>query len=103
MTLSIPPMSLPPTGVAQAAALPADDAKLHKAAEDFAAVALSEMLNPMFDTVDTAGGLFGGGTAESTFKPMMIAEIAKQIARAGGLGLAEPIYQQMLRMQEGRR
>jgi Rod binding domain-containing protein len=34
---------------------------------------------------------------------MLVAEIGKQIARSGGLGLAEPIYQQMLRMQEGRR
>jgi Rod binding domain-containing protein len=29
--------------------------------------------------------------------------MGKQIARSGGLGLVEPIYQQMLRMQEGRR
>jgi len=103
MTVSIPPISLPAQGAVPRVTLPADDAKLHRAAEDFAAVALGEMLNPMFDTVDTAGGLFGGGAAEATFKPMMIAEIAKQIARSGGLGLAEPIYQQMLRMQEGRR
>ncbi len=100
MTVSIPPMALTP---AAAAAAPANAAKLHKAAEDFAAVALGEMLNPMFDTVDTADGLFGGSAGEAAFKPMLVAEIAKQIARSGGLGLAEPIYQQMLRMQEGRR
>jgi Rod binding domain-containing protein len=74
--------------------------KLHKAAEDFTAVALGEMLKPMFDTVDTSKGLFGGGPAEEQFKPMMIDEIAKQIAKQGGLGLAEPVYQQMLRLQE---
>lgn len=91
--------------VARAAAMPAQQVqtKLHKAAEDFAAVALTELLSPMFDTVDTANGAFGGGAGEEAFKPMMVAEIAKQIARAGGLGLAEPVYQQMLRLQEGRR
>jgi Rod binding domain-containing protein len=74
--------------------------KLHKAAEDFAAVALNELLKPMFDTEDTSKGMFGGGPAEEQFKPMLISEVAKQIARSGGLGLEEPIYQQMLRLQE---
>jgi Rod binding domain-containing protein len=77
--------------------------KLHKAAEDFTAVALNEMLKPMFDTADTSKGPFGGGPAEEQFKPMIISEIAKQIAHSGGLGLAEPVYQQMLRLQEGRK
>jgi Rod binding domain-containing protein len=78
-------------------------AKLHKAAEDFTAVALNELLKPMFDTEDTSRGPFGGGAAEEQFKPMIVTEIAKQIARSGGLGLAEPVYQQMLRLQEGRK
>jgi Rod binding domain-containing protein len=82
--------------------LPAQQ-KLHKAAEDFAAVALNELLKPMFDTEDTSKGMFGGGEAEQQFKPMLISEVAKQIARAGGLGLEEPIYQQMLRLQEARK
>ena len=77
--------------------------KIRKAAEDFAAVALMELLSPMFDTVDTADGEFGGGAGEQAFKPMMISEVAKQIARSGGLGIAEPVYQQMLRLQEMRR
>jgi flagellar protein FlgJ len=77
--------------------------KLHKAAEDFTAVALNELLKPMFDTEDTSKGMFGGGEAEEQFKPMIITEIAKQIAHSGGLGLAEPVYQQMLRLQEARK
>jgi Rod binding domain-containing protein len=79
------------------------DTKLRKAAEDFAAVALTELLQPMFDSVDTSNGLFGGGDVERQFKPMLTQEIAKQIAHSGGLGLAEPVYQQMLRLQEQRR
>ena len=75
--------------------------KLHKAAEDFTAVALNETLKPMFDdTTDSSSGPFGGGEAERTFKPMLLTEIAKHIAHTGGLGLAEPVYQQMLRLQE---
>ncbi len=77
--------------------------KLRKSAEDFTAVALNELLKPMFDTQDDTDGPFGGGAGERAFKPMMINEVAKQMARGGGLGLAEPVYQQMLRLQEQRR
>jgi flagellar protein FlgJ len=89
---------------ANAASVPvAVQQKLHKAAEDFASVALNELLKPMFDTVDTSKGMFGGGAAEEQFKPMIITEVAKQIARSGGLGITEPVYQQMLRLQEQRK
>ncbi len=77
--------------------------KIRRAAEDFTAVALNELLKPMFDTADAAEGPFGGGAAEEAFKPMMVSEIAKQIARTGGLGLAEPVLQQMLRLQEAKK
>jgi Rod binding domain-containing protein len=82
---------------------PEVQAKLRKSAEDFAAVALNELLKPMFDSADSGGGPFGGGAVEQQFKPMIVSEVAKQIARSGGLGLSEPVYQQMLRLQEGRK
>ena len=89
-----------------AVAPPSSDAgqqKLQRAAEDFTAVALNELLKPMFDTADNAESPFGGGAAEQAFKPMMVSEIAKQIARTGGLGLAQPVLQQMLRLQEAKK
>lgn len=79
------------------------DGKIRQAAEDFTAVALNELLSPMFDSVDTAGGPFGGGPAEAQWKPLLVQDIAKQIAHSGGFGLIEPVYQQMLRLQETRR
>lgn len=83
-------------------AAPADpgNAKMWKAAQDFEAMALNELLSPMFATVDSAHGLFGGGDGEETWRPMMVQELAKNMARHGGLGLAVPVYHQMLRMQE---
>ena len=77
----------------------ADPAQLAKAAQDFEAMALGELLQPMFNTVDSAHGLFGGGDAEAAWQPMLVQEMAKQIAEHGGLGLAQPIYREMLRMQ----
>jgi peptidoglycan hydrolase FlgJ len=79
---------------------PADPARLRKAAQDFEAMAIGQFLQPMFDTVDTAHTLFGGGDGETTWKPMLIQEFGKLIAAHGGLGLAEPVYAAMLRMQE---
>jgi flagellar protein FlgJ len=79
---------------------PAQIAQLHKAAQDFEAMALGQMLALMFDTVDTAHGPFGGGSAEVAFKPMLVEAIAKQMAAHGGFGLAGPIFDALLRAQE---
>jgi flagellar protein FlgJ len=75
-------------------------AKMWQTAKDFEAMALGEMLGPMFNSVDSAHGMFGGGAAEQTWKPMLTQQLAKQMAAGGGLGLAIPVFQQMLRMQE---
>lgn len=77
-------------------------AKAWKAARDFEAMALSALLAPMFDTVDAAHGLMGGGEGEATWRPMLTQQIAKAIAQHGGLGLAAPVYRQMLLSQEKR-
>lgn len=75
-------------------------AKAWKAAKDFEAMAIGTMLAPMFDTVDGAKGAFGGGDGESAWRPMMTQELAKNIANHGGLGMAAPVFRQMLLMQE---
>ena len=76
-------------------------AKTLAAAQKFEAMALDQLLQPMFDTVDTSGSLFGGGAGEKTWKPMLVNEMASNIVKSGGLGLTQPVYQQMLRLQEG--
>jgi flagellar protein FlgJ len=92
---------LPPASGPDAAQLAQPGvAKLWKAAKDFEAMTLGQLLAPMFDTVDTAHGMFGGGDGEAAWKPMLTQELARQVAMHGGLGLAVPVFQQMLRMQE---
>jgi hypothetical protein len=63
-------------------------------------MALGALLAPMFETVDSAKGLFGGGDGEAAWKPMMITELAKAVSAHGGLGLARPVMDQMIRLQE---
>ncbi|MCE0742448.1 rod-binding protein [Acetobacter sicerae] len=76
------------------------DPKIWKTASDFEAMTIGEMLQPMFDTIDTSKGFFGGGVGESSFRPMLTTEMSKQIEKNGGLGLAPAVYHQMLEMQE---
>jgi flagellar protein FlgJ len=80
---------------------PPDTDRTWKAARDFEAMALGQFLKPMFATVNDQKNPFSGGAAEQTWRPMLVDEIAKQIVAAGGLGLAGPVHDAMLRMQEG--
>lgn len=79
---------------------PAQQVKFQKAASDFEAMAITQLLTPIFNTVDQSKSMFGGGEGEAAWRPMMITAIAKQMTAHGGLGLAQPIMQQMIRMQE---
>ena len=87
-----PPSDLPP----------AQAAKLWRAAQAFEGMALGSLLAPIFETVHGAHGLFGGGNAETTWRPMLVSEIGKEIAAGGGLGLAVPVFRAMLAAQEAR-
>ena len=81
---------------------PAQVQKAWAAAQDFEAVTLNEFLKPMFDTVDLSAGPLGGGDGETQWKPMLIDAMAKKIAHSGGLGIAQPVFRQMIQMQEAR-
>lgn len=77
-----------------------DDAKTFKAAQDFESMAINQMLQPMFETVDDSDNIFSGGIGEKQFKPMLVEQIAKEIEDRGGIGLTGAIYKQMLAMQK---
>ena len=81
---------------------PRDAAATAKAAHDFEAMTLDQMLQPMFATVQS-DPLFGGGEAEKTLAPMLVTEMAKLMEARGGLGLAQSIDAKMTEMQEGKR
>lgn len=87
---------------ATSAAASKTDPRVWKAAQDFEAMAIGQLLEPMFSTVDTSQGFFGGGAGEQNFRPMLVTEMAKAVEQHGGLGLAAPVYAQMLKMQEKR-
>ena len=67
-------------------------------AEQFEKMFIAEMLRPMFEGIETDGP-FGGGNAEATFRPMLIDEYAGAIARGGGIGIADSVMTEILRLQ----
>jgi len=76
----------------------AETPRMRETAEKFEASFLSQMLKPMFEGIETDGP-FGGGEAEGTWRSFMIDEMAKQTVRAGGIGLADTVVSEMIRMQ----
>ena len=91
----------PPTAKPDAATLARPGvAAIWKTAQDFEALAIGQMLAPIFDTVDSSSGPFGGGAGEQAWRPMITQEMGKHISAAGGFGLAVPVFHQMLRIQE---
>lgn len=72
--------------------------QLRRVAEDFESVFLSEMLAPMFEGIST-DGLGGGGMGEEMFRPMLIERYAESISRSGGIGIADSVVREFMRMQ----
>lgn len=73
--------------------------QMRKTAQDFEASFLSQMFRPMFEGLETDGP-FGGGSAEETWRSFLLDAMAKQTVKAGGVGLADTVMSEMLKMQE---
>ena len=75
------------------------EAQARKTAVEFEAFFLGQMLQPMFANIDTAPP-FGGGHSEKIWRSMMVDEFGKSMAEAGGIGIADSIQREILRLQE---
>ncbi|NVK14629.1 MAG: rod-binding protein [Rhodobacteraceae bacterium] len=69
---------------------PAHIDPLREAAIELEASFLAEMLKSA--GLGEASDAFGGGAGEEQFSSFLIREQANQIARSGGIGLAESLY-----------
>jgi len=94
------PIPLVNTTLAAPMAQPPIDPKIKKAAAEFESMVLSQLLAPMFESLDS-DGMFGGGSAERMFRPMLVDEYAKGMSRGGGVGLADAVGREMMRLQAG--
>jgi len=74
--------------------------KARKVAQDFEAFFLGQMMQPMFANVEAAEP-FSGGNAEEMWRTLQVDEYGKAIAKSGGIGIADAVFREILRMQEG--
>ncbi|MEQ7155893.1 rod-binding protein [Brevundimonas aurifodinae] len=93
--LAVSPSLLAPNPTAPSTT---DARRMRETAERFEASFLSQMLKPMFEGLQT-DGLFGGGEAEATWRSFLIDEMAKKTVQSGGVGLADTVMAEMIRMQ----
>ena len=73
--------------------------KARETAKDFEAFFLGQMLQPMFANINPEPP-FGGGHAEKIWRSMMVDEMGKSMAAAGGIGIADSIQRAILNLQE---
>lgn len=97
--------SAPPVATTRsllASAQPGDDreAALRKVAEEFEAMALSELFKPLFEGLETEG-LGGGGEGERMFRPMLVDSYARGATANGGVGISDAVYRELIRLQGG--
>lgn len=74
--------------------------QLRQRADDFQTMFMTNMLAPMFDSVEV-DDTFGGGHGEEMFRSMLTNEYAKEISAHGNIGLGDQVYRELLRAQEG--
>ncbi len=70
---------------------------LRRAAEEFEAVFLHQMLAAMRQGVSEDSPL---GGPDSPFGNLLLSEQAKLISKAGGVGVADHVLQELLKLQE---
>jgi flagellar protein FlgJ len=79
---------------------PAVAAKARAAAQDFEAVFLNSMFGQMFTHVNE--GPFNGGQAANTWRSFLTDEYSKNFAKAGGIGIADSVYKELIALQEAK-
>jgi Rod binding domain-containing protein len=70
-----------------------------KVAVEFESYFLGQVLQPLFANLGPEEP-FGGGASEEIWRSLQVDEYGKALARAGGIGLADHVLEQILRLQE---
>lgn len=73
--------------------------QIERASEDFEAQFISQLVGTMFSTLDAKESL-GGTDEEEQFQSLLMDQYGKLIARQGGIGVADQVKREMLKLQE---
>ena len=74
------------------------EAKAKATAQDFEAVFLNQMFQQMFTGIDGEGP-FGGGPGVGVWRSFLTDEYAKSFAKAGGVGIGDQVYRELIARQ----
>lgn len=77
---------------------PEQTRRVEETAKEFEALVLSQLLAPIFATVEQSA-LSSGGPQTDAFQTMLQDEYAKSIAARGGLGIADQVKASLIAMQ----
>lgn len=76
-----------------------NEAKARKAAEEFEAFFLTQVVEVMTSSIQPDKN-FGGGQAEGTWRSFLNDQYGRQMAKGRSLGIADMVYDQILKLQE---
>ncbi len=76
-----------------------DATAFDKAAKDFEAMFMAQMMQPMLESVAT-NDLFGGGHGEDSMRLFLVQEYGKAVAQGSDGGLGAAIKRELLKAQE---
>lgn len=71
-----------------------------KTADDFETMFLEQSMDRLLQGSGEEGPLGDNGPGGGIYKSMLSKEYAKSVSKSGGLGIADQVYGQMLKMQE---
>ncbi|MBL4601481.1 MAG: rod-binding protein [Emcibacteraceae bacterium] len=77
----------------------AQEITARRAADEFEAIFISQMLKSMSVGIKTDGP-FGGGQSEEIYRDLMNEELGKTMSKSGGIGMSDAIYREILKNQE---
>jgi Rod binding domain-containing protein len=73
--------------------------KAREVSQEFESFFISTLLETMSSGIEVDPA-FGGGQGETIFRSMLNDEYARTFAHAGGIGVADSVYREMMRLQE---
>ena len=87
-------------GMERAAVSPEAAARARETAKEFETMMLEEMLGRVFESVGDVGFFGEAGPGAGMYRSMLVKEYAGMIAERGGVGLADQVYAEILKLQE---
>ena len=98
----LPSTQAPSAAPTTPAAGTADPTAARKTAEDFEAFFLSQSMESMLAGIN-GDSVTGGGQSETVYRSLLLQQYAKVAAKSGGVGIADAVQREILRIQEAQK